>query len=104
MAKDNGFSARAIFIAPPTLEALEARIRKNEGLSEDEIQSKLEAAQEDIDQSSSGDFYDRVIINDDLETAYKALEEYIYEMPKANGIHKDEVADEDIAMNDQDKT
>lgn len=100
MAKDNGFSARVIFIAPPSLEALEARMRKNESLSEEEIQRRLKSAQEDIAQSSSGDFYDKVIINDDLETAYKALEEYIYELPKANGVHKDEVADEDITMDD----
>ncbi|KAI0115942.1 THO complex subunit 1 transcription elongation factor-domain-containing protein [Nemania sp. FL0031] len=100
MAKDNGFSARVIFIAPPNLEALEARIRKNQGLSEEEIQRKLKAGQEEIDQSSNGDIYDTTVINDELETAYKALEAFIYETPKANGIHKD-VADEDVTMKDQ---
>lgn len=75
-------------------------MKKIEGLSAEAIQRELKAAQEDIDQSSSGDFYDKVIINDDLETAYKALEELIYEMPTANGVHKDEVVDEDITMKD----
>ncbi|KAI1131510.1 THO complex subunit 1 transcription elongation factor-domain-containing protein [Nemania abortiva] len=100
MAKDNGFSARVIFIAPPSLEALEARIRKNEDLSEEEIQRKLKAGQEEIDQSGTGDLYDTIIINDDLETAYKGLEEFIYETPRANGVHK-EAADEDITMKDE---
>jgi THO complex subunit 1 len=101
MAQDNGFSARLIFIAPPSLEVLEARIRKDETLSEEEIQRKLKAGQEEIDQSGSGDFYDIIITNDDLEASYKTLEEFIYEAPKANGIHKEEVADEDITMKDE---
>ncbi|KAI1425965.1 THO complex subunit 1 transcription elongation factor-domain-containing protein [Xylaria sp. FL1777] len=101
MAKDNGFSARVVYIAPPSLEALETRMRKNEGLSDEEIQRKLKAAQEDIDQSSSGDLYDKVIINDDLETAYKALEGFVYETPEANGIHQEAVANEDATMKDE---
>ncbi|KAI0802539.1 THO complex subunit 1 transcription elongation factor-domain-containing protein [Xylaria sp. FL0064] len=101
MAKDNGFSARVVFIARPSLEALETRIRKNEGLSEEEIQHKLTAAQEEIDPSASGDLYDKIITNDDLETAYRALEEFIYEKTEANGIHKEAAADEDTAMNDE---
>lgn len=101
MAQDNGFSARLIFITPPSLEVLEARIRKDEGLSEEEIQRKLKASQEEIDQSASGDFYDLVITNDDLESSYKVLEEFIYETPKANGVHKEGVADEDITMKDE---
>ncbi|KAI0911578.1 THO complex subunit 1 transcription elongation factor-domain-containing protein [Ustulina deusta] len=100
MAKDNGFSARVVFIAPPSLEVLETRMRKDEGLSEEEIQCKLKAAQEEIDQSSSGDLYDKVITNDDLETAYETLEEFIYETTEANGIRK-VVADEDITMRDE---
>ncbi|RYC59781.1 hypothetical protein CHU98_g6442 [Xylaria longipes] len=102
MAKDNGFSARVVFIAPPNLETLETRIRKDEGLSEEEVQRKLKATQEEIEQSSSSDLYDKVITNDELETAYKELEHFIYETPKANGIHKDEAADkEDTAMKDK---
>ncbi|KAJ2994393.1 hypothetical protein NUW58_g1567 [Xylaria curta] len=92
-AKDNGFAARVVFIAPPSLEVLETRMRKEEGLSEEEIQRRLKTAQEEIDQSGSSDLYDKVITNDDLETAYKALEEFIYETPKANGIHKDATDD-----------
>ncbi|KAI0476690.1 THO complex subunit 1 transcription elongation factor-domain-containing protein [Xylaria cf. heliscus] len=101
MAKDNGFSARVVFIASPSLEALEARIRKDEGLSEEEIQGKLKAAQEEIDQSGSSDLYDKLITNDDLETAYKELEEFIYETPKANGVHKETAGEEDTAMKEE---
>ncbi|KAI1180417.1 THO complex subunit 1 transcription elongation factor-domain-containing protein [Nemania sp. FL0916] len=100
MAKDNGFSARVVFIAPPKIEALEARIRTNRNLSEEEIQRELQAAQDEIKKSVSGDLYDKAIINDDLETAYRELEDFIYETTSANGVH-DEAADEDIAMEDE---
>ncbi|KAK5629586.1 hypothetical protein RRF57_005301 [Xylaria bambusicola] len=101
MAKDNGFSARIAFISPPSLEVLEARLRKIEGLSEEEVQQKLKASQEEIEQSGSSDLYDRVIINDDLETAYKALEDFIYESANANGVHEETSTDEDTAMKDE---
>ncbi|KAI0540790.1 THO complex subunit 1 transcription elongation factor-domain-containing protein [Xylaria digitata] len=100
MAKESGFPARAVFIAPPSLETLETRMRKSESLSEEEIQRKLKAAQEEIDQSSSSDLYDKIITNDDLETAYKELEEFIYDLPKANGFHKEEAVDDDATMKD----
>jgi THO complex subunit 1 len=102
MAKDNGFSARVIFIAPPSIEALEARMRKDEGVSEEEIQRKLKDAEEEIAQyNKSGALYDKVIMNDDLEKAYGELEQFIYEIPIANGVHKEEIADQDVTMEDE---
>ncbi|KAI8628669.1 THO complex subunit 1 transcription elongation factor-domain-containing protein [Xylariaceae sp. FL1651] len=102
MAKDNGFSARVLFISPPSLEELETRLKKIEGLSEEDFQRKLAAAQEEIQTADSSDLYDKVIVNDDLETAYKALELFIYETPEANGVNGDGVSTEDdTAMEDQ---
>ncbi|KAI1306314.1 THO complex subunit 1 transcription elongation factor-domain-containing protein [Xylaria venustula] len=95
LAKDNGFSARVVFIAPPSIETLETRVRKDGNLPEDEIQNTLATALEQIDESGSSDLYDKVIVNDDLDTAYKALEEFIYGTPEANGVH---VAGEDTTM------
>ncbi|KAI2637336.1 THO complex subunit 1 transcription elongation factor-domain-containing protein [Xylaria nigripes] len=99
MAKDNGFSAKVVFIAPPNLEVLAGRIRKDESLPEEEIQRKLKTAQEEIDQAGSSDLYDTLIINDDLETAYQALEAFLYEMSESDGVHVDGAADEDTTMN-----
>ncbi|KAI0976209.1 THO complex subunit 1 transcription elongation factor-domain-containing protein [Xylaria arbuscula] len=95
-AKDNGFSAKVVFIAPPSIEVLEARVRKDGNLPEQEIQNRLATALDEITESESHELYDKVIVNDDLETAYKALEEFIYGTPPdANGVH---VAGEDSAM------
>ncbi|GAP89208.1 putative guanylate kinase [Rosellinia necatrix] len=101
MARGNGFSARVVFVTPPNLETLEVRMRKDTSLGEEEIQRKLKVAQEEIDLSGSDELYDRVIRNDDLETAYKALEEFIYETPRANGLHSEGVMDEDTTMRDK---
>jgi guanylate kinase len=92
---------RVVFIAPPSAEELEARLRKDGALTEEEIQHRLKATQEEIDQSSSGDLCDKVITNDDLETAYKALEEFIYENPEAHSVYEDDASDGDTAMKDQ---
>jgi len=102
MAKEYGFSARTIFISPPSLEELEARMKKKNGLSDEDIQRRLKDAQKDIDQSTaSGDPYDKIITNDDLEAAYKALEEFIYQTAETNGVHKEGALNSDSEMKDQ---
>ncbi|KAI1819328.1 THO complex subunit 1 transcription elongation factor-domain-containing protein [Xylaria intraflava] len=100
MAKDNGFSARVVFIAPSSLDVLTDTIKKDESLPEEDIQRKLKIAQAEIDQSHSSDLYDKVIINDDQDAVYKALEEFIYETPEANGVHVEEPDGEDATMKD----
>ncbi|KAI0841644.1 THO complex subunit 1 transcription elongation factor-domain-containing protein [Hypoxylon sp. FL0890] len=94
MAKDNGYSARVIFISPPNMEDLEARLKKV-NVPEDQVQSLLEAAQQDIEHSKSEGMYDVVITNDDLEETYKSLEVFVY------GANGDSVATgDDVAMKD----
>jgi len=56
----------SIFILPPSLEVLEARLRARATDEEAVIQSRIGQAQEEIRNSS---FYDYLIINDRLEEA-----------------------------------
>jgi guanylate kinase len=56
-----------IFIFPPTLDILEQRLRDRGLNSEKEIQTRLRKAIDEID--AGKEFYDYVIINDDLEVA-----------------------------------
>jgi guanylate kinase len=60
-----------IFIFPPTLEALEKRLRDRGLNSEEEIQTRLRKAIDEID--AGKDFYDYVVINDDLDVAAECL-------------------------------
>ena len=101
-AKEWACDARVIFIAPPSLDELEVRINKAGKYPEDKVAEALKAAQEELEQSKSGDLYHCVVENGDLETAYKALEAFVYgdetQATTLNGT--DAHAEEDIAMRD----
>ncbi len=56
----------SMFILPPSIEVLEARLRSRGGLTEDELQTRLHNAQTEMAASTE---YDYVIINDSLDTA-----------------------------------
>lgn len=95
-----GYSARIIGIQAPSPEVLEARL-KDSGVLEDKLQEVLKTGVEEMEQTKSGDFYNTVIVSEDLETAYKSLESFIYgaedESKEANGEPKDAG---DVAMKD----
>lgn len=101
-AKEWACDARIVFIAPPSLDELEARIKKAGKCPEDKMAELLKAAQEELEQSKSGDLYQGVVENGDLETAYKALEAFIYgDGTQANTLNgTDAHAEEDVAMQD----
>ncbi|KAI0393657.1 THO complex subunit 1 transcription elongation factor-domain-containing protein [Xylariaceae sp. FL0594] len=101
MAKEYGFSARTVFISPPDMVELEARLKKNGSLSDEELQQKLKDAHKYIEQSTaSSDLYDQVITGDNLEATYKALEEFVYQVAVMNGVRKEEATDGDSEMKD----
>jgi guanylate kinase len=60
-----------VFIFPPTLDALEQRLRSRGLNSEDEIDLRLRKAIAEIDEGKG--FYDYIIINDNLEAATECL-------------------------------
>jgi len=60
-----------VFIFPPTLEVLEQRLRDRGLNTDDEIETRLQKAIDEID--AGKDFYDYVIINDDLGEATECL-------------------------------
>ncbi|PYQ29883.1 MAG: guanylate kinase [Acidobacteria bacterium] len=60
-----------IFIFPPSLEILEQRLRQRGLNSEEEIQLRLRKAIDEIDEGK--DFYDYIIINDNLDVATECL-------------------------------
>lgn len=64
-------SARRIFIAPPSMAVLEARLRDRSTDSEAQIAKRLSHAQLEM---AAADEFDLTIINDDLETALQSLE------------------------------
>jgi guanylate kinase len=68
-------NALRIFILPPSLQALEQRLRGRGQDSEEAIARRLGRAKEEID--AAGEF-DVEVINDDLETALKDIEAALF--------------------------
>lgn len=65
-----------IFIAPPSFEELEHRLRNRHTEDEATIQKRLSEVRAEIERSKK---YDYIIINDKVETAISALEKIIKE-------------------------
>lgn len=61
-----------IFIAPPSFEILEERLRSRRTESDEEIKNRLNRAEEE---NKYKEYFDYIIINDKLENAYKEIEE-----------------------------
>jgi len=57
---------------------LQRRLQRRGSDDEETIQKRLEIAQQELEQAKAEGFHDKVIINDDLETAFKQLENYIF--------------------------
>ena len=74
-------AAKRIFILPPSIEDLEARIRNRGTNSEESIAKRLEIARQEIAASSE---FDVQIINDDLEKAVARLEAVIFSPDRAS--------------------
>lgn len=70
MKDEFGDEAKAIFIAPPNLDELEARLRGRGTDSEEVINVRLENAKKEILRQND---YDFCVINDDLDKAYADL-------------------------------
>ncbi|MFN7819086.1 MAG: guanylate kinase, partial [Cyanobacteriota bacterium] len=64
-------AALRIFVAPPTMEELERRIRGRGTEAEEAIQRRLARARQELAAATE---FDAVLVNDDLETAGQELE------------------------------
>ncbi|KAK3688194.1 guanylate kinase [Podospora appendiculata] len=72
------FPARFVFIAPPSEEELERRLRGRGTDKEESILKRLAQAKVELEYSKKPGVHDKIIVNDDLETAYKELEGFVY--------------------------
>lgn len=66
--------ANLIFIAPPSIEDLEARLRGRHTETEEAIQKRLASIKLEIENSKH---YDYVVVNDTVENAVKRIEDIV---------------------------
>ncbi len=67
--------ARMVFILPPSAASLEARLRSRGKDSEEQIGIRLKHARHEMELYHA---YDYLVMNDDLELAYKQFESIVY--------------------------
>ncbi|KAI1364924.1 guanylate kinase [Xylaria arbuscula] len=76
--RKSSIDARFVFIKPPTFEALEKRLRGRGTEDESSIVKRLDQASKELEYADTPGVHDLIIVNDDLDVAYKQLEDYIY--------------------------
>ncbi|EFR01509.1 guanylate kinase [Nannizzia gypsea CBS 118893] len=75
---DSSIDARYVFIQPPSLEVLESRLRERGTESEVDIRRRLNKASVELGYVDFPGFFDKVIVNDDLDRAYEELVGFVY--------------------------
>lgn len=63
-----------VFVQPPSIKALEERLRSRNTDTEETLQIRLSKAQQELDQAQA---FDEIVINDDLSTALSQTEELV---------------------------
>lgn len=63
-----------IFLMPPSIKILEERLRKRGSEDEKQLQARLKVAKWECEQAKQ---FDHIIINDDLKSAVKAVEQIV---------------------------
>ncbi len=66
--------ALAIFVMPPSVEALESRLRYRDTETEEKIQTRMSKAKTELDFANQ---FDTIILNDQLDRALKIAEEKV---------------------------
>ena len=74
--KENRPDAVLVFIAPPSMEELERRLRGRGDTSEEQMQLRLDRARWEMEQSEK---YDHVVINDQVDTCAEQILKIIAE-------------------------
>ena len=77
--------AVTIFVAPPSAAELKKRLEGRGTETQEVIAGRMKRAQEEADLM---DFYDYLLINDDLEESTRELHELIVQFHKKMGLHK----------------
>ncbi|KAI1106504.1 guanylate kinase [Jackrogersella minutella] len=76
--KKSGIEARYVFVKPPSFEELEKRLRGRGTEKEESIVKRLEQAKVELDYANTPGVHDIIIVNDNLDKAYKELEDFVY--------------------------
>lgn len=75
--KKTDLNARFLFLSPPSLEELRKRLEGRGTETAESLSKRLGAAEKEMEYAKTG-AHDKIIINDDLNKAYKEMKEFIF--------------------------
>lgn len=75
--KATDLNARFLFLAPPSIEELERRLRNRGTETEESIRRRVDQARKELEYAATEGSHDKVIVNDDLDRAYGEMEEWV---------------------------
>jgi guanylate kinase len=75
--KKTDLNARFLFLAPPSLEELEKRLRGRGTESEDSLAKRLAQAKIELEFAQLPGSHEKIVVNDDLEKAYVELRDWV---------------------------
>ena len=75
--KKTDLNARFLFLSPPSLEILEQRLRGRGTDDEESVKKRLDQAKVEMDFAKNGDIHEKIVVNDDLDKAYKEVEAWV---------------------------
>ncbi|EEP80867.1 guanylate kinase [Uncinocarpus reesii 1704] len=75
--KKTDLNARFLFLAPPSMEELERRLRGRGTETEDSLHKRLTQAKNEVEFAKQPGSHDKTVVNDDLETAYQTVKDWV---------------------------
>ena len=75
--KRTDLHARYLFLSPPSPAVLEERLRGRGTETEESIRKRLAQAEVEMAYSREEGVHDKVVVNDDLEKAYREVEGWV---------------------------
>ena len=77
VSKRDDLNARFLFLSPPSVEVLEQRLRGRGTDDEESVNKRLEQAKVEMEFAKQGEIHEKIVVNDELDKAYKEVEEFI---------------------------
>nr|KMM68239.1 guanylate kinase [Coccidioides posadasii RMSCC 3488] len=75
--KKTDLNARFLFLAPPSIEELERRLRGRGTETEDSLSKRLAQASNELEYAKQPGAHDKIVVNDDFDIAYKSVRDWI---------------------------
>lgn len=84
--KNTTLNPWCVFIQPPSLSELRKRLIKRKTESEESLERRLTKSREEINYGLTPKNFDKIIVNDDLDKAYRELKDFVEECVLATRI------------------